>query len=124
MDKQTHIIFIMSLFIFILFIGKDWMKDTLISIDANSLDGIDIYADIMKSAPKKIIEGLAPNSLNGRPNQSAPPQPTMNNNIETEILTTWRTTQTFNYNTSLLNEPNSFEQTTNNMKYMNKIKGY
>jgi len=124
MDKQTHIIFIMSLFIFILFIGKDWMKDTLISIDANSLDGIDIYADIMKSAPKKIIEGLAPNSLNGRPNQSAPPQPTMNNNIETDILTTWRTTQTFNYNTSLLNEPNSFEQTTNNMKYMNKIKGY
>jgi hypothetical protein len=124
MDKQTHIIFIMSLFIFILFIGKDWMKDTLISIDANSLDGIDIYADIMKSAPKKIIEGLAPNSLNGRPNQSAPPQSTMNNNIETDILTTWRTTQTFNYNTSLLNEPNSFEQTTNNMKYMNKIKGY
>jgi len=124
MDKQTHIIFIMSLFIFILFIGKDWMKDTLISMDANSLDGIDIYADIMKSVPKKVIEGLAPNSLNGHPSQPAPPPPTMNNNIETDILTTWRTTQTFNYNTSLLNEPNSFEQTTNNMKYMNKIKGY
>lgn len=124
MDKQTHIIFIMSLFIFILFIGKDWMKDTLISMDANSLDGIDIYADIMKSAPKKVIEGLAPNSLNDHPSQPAPPPPTMNNNIETDILTTWRTTQTFNYNTSLLNEPNSFEQTTNNMKYMNKIKGY
>ena len=127
MDKQTHLIFIMSLFIFILFIGNDWMKDTLIAMDDNSYSGIDLYSDIMKSAPKKIVEGLAPHSV--QPSDQSDKltqvmQNTPNNNMEMDILTTWKNTSKFNYNTATLAGKNSFTQTTNNNKYYEKIKGF
>lgn len=127
MDKQTHLIFIMSLFIFILFIGNDWMKDTLIAMDDNSYSGIDLYSDIMKSAPKKIVEGLAPHSVQPyiqpvQSNQVIQKEP--ENDMEMDILTTWKNTNKFNYNTAILAGKTSFAQTTNNNKYYEKIKGF
>lgn len=128
MDKQTHIIFIMGLFIFILFIGGDWMKDTLVYMDSNSLDSIDIYGDIMKGSPK-VIEGLAPNSVHpasGDP-ASDDPAPMASGDpasgdiaYDLDLLANWRKEQDQNY----AGLSDRFEQTTNSTKYMNMIKGY
>ena len=98
------------------------MQDSLISSDESSINGLDIYGDLLKSYPK-VVESLAPNSLKNTPNESdINSDKVSEKNNEFDILTIWRNTQNFNYNDAPL-ENNDFEQTSNHTKYMEIILG-